>query len=128
MNSAADVWNKVLNILSNDLTTTAISTWFDDCRAVELSGSRLYLHTPSVFKKGVIEGRFAGSIKSALNELFSGNIDVVILDDEGLEVMNESSNVSDNLSADEYTFEHFVVGNTNKFAHAAALTVAEGQQ
>ena len=128
MNSAADVWNRVLNILSNDLTATAISTWFDDCRAVELSGSRLYLHTPSVFKKGVIEGRFAGSIKSALSELFSGDIEVVILDDEGLEVMNESSSVPDNLSVDEYTFEHFVVGNTNKFAHAAALNVAKGQQ
>ena len=128
MNSAADVWSRVLNILSNDLTTTAISTWFDDCRAVELSGNRLYLHTPSVFKKGVIEGRFSGTIRSALSELFSGDVDVVILDDEGLEVMNEVARDPDSLNVDEYTFEHFVVGNTNKFAHAAALTVAEGQQ
>ena len=128
MNSAADVWNKVLHILSVDLTATAISTWFEDCRAVELSDSRLFLHTPSVFKKSVIEGRFTGSIKSALNELFSGDFDVIILDDDGLRALTEASAEPDYSSSNEYTFERFVVGNTNKFAHAAALAVAEGQQ
>jgi len=128
MNSAADVWNRVLKILGTDLTATAISTWFDDCRAIELSNGRLFLHTPSVFKKSVIEGRFLGSIKSALGELFSGDTDVMILDDDGLRALNEAADASDFLSSDEYTFEHFVVGNSNKFAHAAALAVAEGQQ
>ena len=128
MNSAADVWARVLKILGADLTSTAISTWFDDCRAVELSDSRLFLHTPSSFKKSVIDGRFIGSIKSALGELFSGDFDVIVLDDDGLRTMNEAPDESDYLSVDEYTFEHFVVGNSNKFAHAAALAVAEGQQ
>jgi len=128
MNSADDVWNRVLNILSADLTATAISTWFDDCRAIELLNSRLFLHTPSVFKKSVIEGRFIGSIKSALAELFSGEFDVVVLDDDGLFSLNEEANESDYSGIDKYTFENFIVGNSNKFAHAAALAVAEGQQ
>jgi len=128
MNSAADVWNKVLKILSADLTETAISTWFDDCRAVELSDNRLILHTPSVFKKGVIDGRFTGTIKSALGEIFSGNFDVIVLDDEGLSDMNAAVADPDYLSSDDYTFKNFVVGSTNKFAHAAALAVGEGKQ
>jgi len=128
MNSADDVWNKVLKILSADLTETAISTWFDDCRAVELTKNRLFLHTPSVFKKSVIDERFAGTIKSALCELFSGDFDVVVLDDDGLNSMNESSEDSDSIYLEEYTFENFVVGNSNKFAHAAALAVGEGRQ
>ena len=127
MNSAADVWNKVLKILSEVLTETAIATWFDDCRAVELSDNRLFLHTPSVFKKSVIEGRFAGMIKSALSEIFSGEYDVVVLDDDGLKDMTEATGDSAYLYVDEYTFENFVVGNSNKFAHAAALAVGEGQ-
>jgi len=126
MNSATDVWNRVLNILSADLTGTAISTWFDDCRAVELSDSRLFLHTPSVFKKSVIEGRFIGTIKSALCELFSGDYDVIVLDDDGLTAMTEVSAGPEYMYIDEYTFETFVVGNSNKFAHAAALAVSEG--
>jgi chromosomal replication initiator protein len=129
MNSAADVWDKVLKILSADLTETAISTWFDDCRAIELSGSRLLIHTPSDFKKDVIEGRFIGTVRSALNELFSSaDYDVIILNDDGLNAMNEEAEAPDYLSIDEYTFEHFVVGSTNKVAHAAALAVADGKQ
>ena len=127
MNSAVDVWNSVLNILSTDLTSTAISTWFDDCRAVEFTYNRLFLHTPSVFKKSVIEDRFTGTIRSALSELFSGNVDVVVLDDEGLEALNEAAREPDHLNTEAYTFERFVVGNSNKFAHAAALAVADGQ-
>jgi len=127
MNSATDVWNRVLNILSADLTETAIATWFDDCRAVELSDSRLFIHTPSVFKKSVIEGRFIGTIKSALGEIFSGDFDVIILDDEGLVALTEASSEHDHMYVDEYTFDNFVVGDSNKFAHAAALAVSDGQ-
>jgi len=126
MNSATDVWGRVLSILRTDLTETAISTWFDDCRAVELSDSRLFLHTPSVFKKSVIEGRFIGTIKSALSEIFSGDYDVIILDDDGLIAMTDPSADAEYMYIDEYTFENFVVGNSNKFAHAAALAVGEG--
>ena len=128
MNSAVDVWGKVLDILRKDLTETAISTWFDDCGAVELKGNRLILHTPTKYKKGMIEERFLGTIRSAINDLFSSDdFEVVILDDEGLSAMEETPDVPDYLSKDEFTFEHFVVGNTNKFAHAAALAVAEGK-
>ena len=128
MNSADDVWNKVLNILSTDLTSTAISTWFDDCRAVEMADNRFILHTPSTFRKSVIEGRFSGLIKKTLEELFSGNVEVIILDDDGLNAMNEAADASEYLGMEEFTFERFVVGNSNKFAHAAAMAVAEGQQ
>ena len=126
MNSAIDVWNRVLKIMSEDLTSTAISTWFDDCRAVELINNRLFLHTPSVFKKSVIEGRFIGTIKSALDELFSGSVDVVVLDDDGLDVLTEAAKEPGHLNIEDYTFENFVVGSSNKFAHAAALAVSDG--
>ena len=129
MNSATDVWSEVLNILSVDLTTTAISTWFDECRAVEVTGSRLYLHTPSSFKKGIIEQRFSGTIQSALGELFSGKFDFVVLDDDDLAKRTKSEeSVLDSSVTQEYTFEQFIVGSTNKFAHAAAVAVANGRQ
>ena len=127
MNSATDIWGKVLDILSKDLTETAMTTWFDECSAIEFAGNRLYIHTPTKYKKELIEGRFHSNLKSALSELFSSSdLEVVILDDDGLNAMNEASDIPDYLSIDEYTFEHFVVGNSNKFAHAAALAVSDG--
>ena len=129
MDSATDIWGKVLDILRKDLTQTAITTWFDECRAVELKGNCLFVHHPSSYKIEVIEGRFSGTIKSALKDLFSSDeFDVVILDDDGIKAMTEAANTPDYLRADEYTFENFVVGNSNKFAHAHALAVAEGRQ
>ena len=129
MNSAEDVWGKVLDILRTDLTETAISTWFDDCCAIELKGSRLILHTPTRYKKEMIQERFLGTIRSALNDLFSADdFEITVLDDDGLNAMNESSEMPDYLGIDDYTFEHFVVGSSNKFAHAAALAVADGVQ
>ena len=127
MNSAADIWDSVLNILRNELTTTTISTWLNDCRAVGFSDNRLFLHTPLEFKKGIIEDRYSLLIKAALNELFSGNVDVVILDDDGLEMLNEASKEPDHPNTEDFTFERFVVGNSNKFAHAAALAVSDGE-
>ena len=128
MNSAADVWSKVLKILSTDLTETAISTWFDECRAVEIVNNRFFLHAPTDFKKGVIEERFAGTIKSALGELFSSEFEVIVLDDEGLKAMTEAENDPESLLIDEFTFDNFVVGNSNRFAHAAAVAVSDGSQ
>jgi chromosomal replication initiator protein len=113
--------------MSNDLTSTAIATWFDDCKAIEIGDNRLVLHTPSNFKKDVIEGRFLGSVKSALNELFSGDFDVLVLGEGALEAYMRTSAPSSASPDEEFTFERFVVGNSNKFAHAAAMAVAEGQ-
>ena len=128
MNTAADVWNRVLDTLRAELTDTAISTWFDECRAVEITRNCLYLHTPSTFKKGIIKDRFAVAIKSALCDLFSGDFDFVVLDDIEYEAMISMSEEAKNAVTQDYTFEQFIVGSTNKFAHAAALAVAEGQQ
>jgi len=128
MNSIDDVWNKVLDIMGKDLPMTAFDTWFNDCNAVKFSDNRLFIHTPSEFKKNVIEDRYAERIKSALSELFAGDIDIVVLDDAGLSSIVGPSIENDYSFVDEYTFEQFVVGSSNKFAHAAAKAVAEGKQ
>ncbi len=117
----------MLKLLGHELTATALSTWFDDCQAVEIGDNKLVLYTPSNFKKDVIEGRFMGSVKNALHELFSGDFNVVILGEGGLDKYSPSVTSSQETPEEEFTFERFVVGNSNKFAHAAAKAVAEGQ-
>ena len=128
MNSAEDVWAKVLQIISSDLTETSVSTWFDDCRTIGITESRLTLHTPSVFKRNMIESRFSSLIESALKELFSAEFAVEVLDDDALYAVQQIYEHEGLPDLDEYTFNRFIVGNSNKFAHAAALAVAEGQQ
>lgn len=127
MNSATNIWEKVLDLLRKDFTEVAIETWFKDCSAVKYKDGRLFLHTPVPFNKEVLEERFAGAIRGALGELFSSkDVDIVILDDNGLTAMKEEPDEKDVLSINEYTFDHFVVGKSNEFAHSAAKAVADG--
>lgn len=126
MNSAADIWGKVLVLLENEMTSTTINTWFDDTEAIALEENRFLLYTPSDFKKEIIESRYQSSIKKALFELFSADFDVVILGGDEREKYKPSDVSSRFLpGTEEYTFARFVVGNSNKFAHAAAFAVAE---
>ena len=124
MNSAADVWKKVLELLSRDLTETAINTWFSECRAVDIDDKKLVICVSSDFKKNVIEGRYLPLIKNALKEIFSGDMDILILGENG--EADYSHREGDSPVTEEYTFERFVVGNTNRYAHAAAKAVAGG--
>ena len=128
MNSATDVWSHLLDILSNKLTTTAIETWFSDTTAVEISESRLVLYCPSSFKKEVIETRFLTPIKEALYELFSGELDLLVLGDDEIGSFRSPREKKTRISPEEridLTFDRFVIGSNNKFAHAAAVAVSE---
>lgn len=124
MNSAADVWAKVLTILKNDLgmSETTLSTWFDDATAVSLTGDKLVLVTPAKFKKEVILNHHADKIREALKLLFSVDMQFDIYAEEEISTDHLEETLDDD--TDEYSFERFVVGSSNKFAHAAAMAVA----
>ena len=126
MNSAKDIWDRVLEMLKADLTSTAIDTWFNDCTAIDVSDNKLVLSTPTSFKKGIIETRYAPIIKSILFEIFSGDFDVVVLTDNEAERYSKPKIENEDSIYDVFTFEHFVVGKSNNMAHAAAKAVAEG--
>lgn len=123
MNSAADVWTRVLYIMENELgmSSTTISTWFDDAKAVSLKNDKFVLKTPAKFKKDIILNHHSGKIKEALYKLFSSDIMLEVYSAE--DTMPEDID-SDNAEESEYTFERFIVGESNKFAHAAAKAVA----
>lgn len=113
MNSVTDIWNRVLELLKTDLTTVAIDTWFSDCSPVDIRDNELILHCPSKFKKDVIEGRFLPIIKNALFEIFSGEFKVIIVTDDEIEKYRRAEKENSESNYDIYTFERFVVGNSN---------------
>jgi len=126
MNSAADIWSRILLLMEGEMTATTINTWFDDAEGVSLEENRFILYTPSSFKKEIIENRYVSVVKKALFELFSSDFDVVVLGEGERDKYTPKASTSRFLpGTEEYTFERFVVGNSNKFAHAAAIAVAE---
>ena len=127
MNSLNDIWNEVLKVLSRQLTPTAITTWFSDCEPVEIENSCLVLKTSSSFKRDIINSRFGETIRNVLSDIFSASFDILILagDEELDKYIGGKSASTDLPEMAGYTFDRFIVGNSNKFAHAAAVAVAE---
>ncbi len=126
MNSLSDIWSAIMEILSRNLTATAINTWFSDCTPVEISDNKLVIHTPSDFKRDIITQRFSSTITSALNDLFSCDFELEVLAGDELEQYKKQREADDCFpEVAGYTFDRFVVGPSNKFAHAAAVAVAE---
>ena len=126
MNSVNDIWEKIIEILSGQLTPTAISTWFSDCTPVELDDAKLVIATTSDFKRDIIQKRFSETIKNVLSEIFSCDFDLIVLTTNEIPDWREDKKAENSLpEMAGYTFDRFIVGNSNKFAHAAAVAVAD---
>ncbi len=126
MNSLNDIWNSVLDSLGEGLTATSRSTWFGDCTPVELINNRLVVHTPTEFKREIIQTRYAPRLEEALRDLFSSEVRLVVLSGDELESYLAETRQDDTLpEVAGFTFDNFIVGPSNKYAHAAAIAVTE---
>ena len=125
MPSAAFIWAKVLGHIENKMGAAATSAWFDDTNVVEITDHQLILSTPYEYQQDVIQRRCMEYIQDAMRELYNQEVEVVVLLEENVEEyksrMEKPKFVEFN---PEFTFEKFVVGSSNRFAHAAAVAVA----
>lgn len=127
MNSVADIWKLVLEKLQAHLSATTLSTWFDETQAVSIQNKTLLLYCPSDFKRGSIESLYMDKIKDVLRDIFSSDFEVKFLSQAefasfGREKEKKPASL---LDSGEFTFETFVVGDSNKLAYAAARAVAD---
>lgn len=127
MNSAAEIWGPVLSLMEQTMTKTTLSTWFDEAEPVDLLEDRFILCVPTDFKREIIASRYVPDLQKALQELFSAHLEVVLISPQEKETYQRQQTSAGQFfpGTEEYTFERFVVGNSNKFAHAAAVAVAE---
>ena len=128
MNSLHDIWDEIIRVLGRELTPTAISTWFDDCEPVELDDYKLVLKSGNDFKRDIKTNRFGTKIKAALYDLFSCEFELRVLTPDELEDYQASKDASNYEKIPDmalFTFDRFIVGNSNRFAFAAAKAVSE---
>ena len=127
MYSTAYVWAKILGHMENRLTAPVVSTWFDEVEVVELTDTQLVLYSPSDYRKDIILRRCTGYIQDAMKELFGRDIELVVLGEDEMDDYRRRGGRKKPEFIEfnpQFTFDRFVVGSSNRFAHAAALAVA----
>ena len=136
------VWSNLLNELKDELSSLAYNTWFNDTKLHKLDNGIAYIVVPMPIHKRHLNDFYGEIIINKLNKLTNSNYELKFYLQEELEeeektsiidnnvsnnndsFIKENENVNNNL-VKKYTFENFVVGNSNKFASTAALSVAE---
>lgn len=137
-----DLWNSVLNVIKSELTEVSYNTWIKNIEPVSINNSTIILGIPNDFTKGILENKYKETILKALKIVSPQryNIEFQIITEE---LLNEAENkinrvqngtalsgvtANDEMNSTlnpKYTFDSFVIGNSNRFAHAASLAVAE---
>jgi len=138
--TAEDLWNDVSTRLREALNDTTYSTWFGEVDGEELDGERLVLAVPNDFTRNWIEGHFLDLIRATVRDAAGGERQVTFQVVETSPQQAAASAVPASVTPlpievtqrseiaginPKYTFDSFVIGSSNRFAHAAALAVAE---
>ncbi len=134
------LWQNVLSEISNELNPMSFNTWFNAIDFIDIKDGSIRLVVPIPFYKEHIDENYRVLIINSFNKFLTKNVDNIkyILQADLKDVLSEvsaSPNSTDIIKNEEktfesnlrsiYTFDSFVVGESNKFAQAAALAVAE---
>ena len=133
------LWSNFLSQIKEEMTSLSFNTWFSETELYKLEDGKAYIIVPMPIHKKHLMDNFSTLIVDKITSITGSNYELELLLKEEIDkiipkkeestiVVEENNNVNikpqSNLKS-KYTFDNFIVGNSNKFAHAAALSVAE---
>ena len=126
MYSSAYVWAKIVSYLEERLGAITVSTHLDDAEVVELNDLNLIIYSSSDFRREIIRRRYTSHIEDALKEVFNSNAKLIVFGDEELNAFKQKGKSASSMDFNpQFTFDNFVVGPSNRFAHSAAIAVSK---
>jgi chromosomal replication initiator protein len=127
-NKLSDIWQHVLDILKNELDDHNYQTWVNAARPIAYHDGTLVISTLNEFTRDWLETRFSSLIRSQLESVLKQNITLRFITADGKDSFTVSQDVVEEHIPQlnpKYTFDTFVIGNSNRLAHAACQAVAE---
>lgn len=141
------IWSDVLDIVREELNEPSFKTWFEHTQAVRLTSDGVFVvGVQNDFARAWLEDRYTQRLSAALTQVVGDELTVQIVVDTALaesdareeaaasaaQAEDEARPAAQQVSSEDrgafdpkYTFDSFVVGDSNAFARTAALSVAE---
>ncbi len=138
-----ELWNKFLENIKNEITDVSFTTWFndDDTKLYSFENDVATVVVSRDFIKKHLEERYLDIMIDGMSRVTNSDVTFNIILQEDVEELKKKENENKNLGIEEedeekqsalnanlnpnYTFETFIVGNSNKFAYKASRVIAE---
>jgi len=134
----SELWQQILSIIQTKLSKPSFDTWFKATKALTFTENSIVISAPTTFAVEWLESRYTKLVSSTVFEFLGRQVDVKFVIEEALpeESLLPAQTQSQpaismreeplaNMLNTKYTFDTFVIGAGNRFAHAASLAVAE---
>ncbi|MBU5349532.1 chromosomal replication initiator protein DnaA [Paenibacillus lautus] len=132
----SELWQEILSIIQTKLSKPSFDTWFKATKALTITDHSVVISAPTTFAVEWLESRYTKLVSATVLEVVGKQVDVrfVIEEAKGHEPVPQQISPPLEISGEEiqshmlnpkYTFDTFVIGSGNRFAHAASLAVAE---
>lgn len=138
MENISDLWNSALANIEKKISKPSYETWLKSTTAHALQGDSLIITAPNDFARDWLDDRYSELISDVLYEMIGERLDIkfVIPQSDNEQAtppptikekmpLQPEPEIPQNMLNDKYTFDTFVIGSGNRFAHAASLAVAE---
>lgn len=122
------IWSEVLELLEDEVTPIGYNTWIKTIIPKSFEDDTFILSVSTQIVKNMIDNRYSDLIKNAIIEVLGQPYNINVIVGEATvsnNIPQQSQKIYGMPLNPKYTFDTFVVGNSNRFAHAASLAVAE---
>lgn len=127
--SMTDIWEAICTELKKKMTEISFNVWFKDLHLIELRGGEIVLGIYSDYKKQIIESNYMHIIKPIILEIMGIEMEIkIVVEDENGKILQNTVAPVNTSFEDSFTFDNFIMGSCNRFAHAASMAVADNSR
>ena len=125
INSLDDIWSAVCEECKKSISEVAFDCFLKPLKPISLDAGIFILSIDNEYMRGVVEQNYTELLRTALKAVMGIDIDARIIFEDEEEKIIKAEQLSEGLTFEDFfTFSNFVVGSTNRFAHAASLAVS----